>query len=60
MNAYPGLDACPRCDGSLIENDRYPERLIGCIECNRWTWPTSENVSMELPEEDIARSTAVA
>lgn len=46
-------DTCPRCNGSLIEIDRFGERLIGCLECNLWTWPTSENVSMALPEDDL-------
>jgi hypothetical protein len=25
---------CDRCNGPLIEIDRYRERLVGCIECN--------------------------
>jgi hypothetical protein len=44
---------CPRCDGSLIEIDRFGERLIGCVGCNLWTYPDSESVSMALPEEDL-------
>jgi hypothetical protein len=47
------LGRCPRCNGPMIEIDRFGERLVGCVECNLWTWPTSENVSMALPEEDI-------
>ena len=47
-------DTCPHCGIPIIEIDRYGERLIGCIECNRWTWPTSaESVSMALPEDDL-------
>lgn len=42
---------CPRCNGPLIEIDRFGERLVGCIECNRWTWPDS--ISMALPEDDL-------
>jgi len=46
-------NCCPHCNGRLIEIDRFGERLVGCIECNRWTWPDSENVSMALPEDDL-------
>jgi len=28
---------CSQCNALLIEIDLYGERLIGCIECNRWT-----------------------
>jgi hypothetical protein len=34
-----------------MEIDHYGERLVGCIECNRWTrdgW-----LFMALPEEDL-------
>jgi hypothetical protein len=45
---------CPHCDGPLINIDRFGERLVGCIECNRWTWPDSAGcVSMSLPEDDL-------
>jgi hypothetical protein len=47
------LDTCPCCNGPLIEIDRFSERLVGCVECNRWTWRESENISMGLPEEDL-------
>jgi hypothetical protein len=30
------------------------ERLIGCIECNCWSWRGSDRLIMELPEEDLA------
>jgi hypothetical protein len=30
---------CPECRRPLIEIDHYGERLIGCIECNRWGRP---------------------
>jgi hypothetical protein len=42
---------CPNCHRPLIEIDHYGERLIGCIECNRWTWPgddTSAARSLEI------------
>ena len=44
---------CPRCKGPLIEIDRFGERLIGCVACNVWRWPTSPSVSMALPEADL-------
>jgi hypothetical protein len=47
------LDACPRCNGSRIEIDRFGDRLLGCIECNRWTWPGNDSITMALPEEDL-------
>src|SRR5690242_6672066 len=28
---------CKQCNQPLVEIDNYGERLIGCIECNRWT-----------------------
>jgi hypothetical protein len=50
MNYSP---RCPSCKLSVIEIDHYRERLVGCIECNRWSWRGSDRVSMELPEEDL-------
>ena len=47
------VSTCPRCNEPQTAIDRFGERLVGCIECNRWTWPTSESVSMQLPEEDL-------
>jgi hypothetical protein len=46
---------CTVCDRPMIEIERAGERLIGCIECNRWTWPDSESetLSMALPEDDL-------
>ena len=38
-------DTCPHCHRPLIEIDYYGERLIGCIECNRWSWRGSDNPS---------------
>ena len=43
----------PALQGPLIEIDPYGERLVGCIECNRWSWRGSDRLFMELPEEDI-------
>ena len=47
-------ETCPLCNGPLMEIDRYGERLVGCIECNRWSWRGSNRLFMELPEEDLA------
>jgi hypothetical protein len=44
---------CSHCHGPLIEIDHYGERLIGCVECNRWRWRGSERIFMALPEEDL-------
>jgi len=44
---------CPWCRAQLIEIDYYGQRLIGCVECNRWTWRGSKHLIMELPEEDL-------
>ena len=44
---------CFQCRGSLVEIDQYGHRLVGCVECNRWTKFGSEHLVMELPEEDI-------
>src|ERR1044071_8745106 len=42
---------CSQCSALLIEIDFYGERMIGCIDCNRWTrdwW-----LFLHLPEEDL-------
>jgi hypothetical protein len=42
---------CTQCNALLIEVDFYGERMVGCIECNRWTrdgW-----LYTHLPEEDL-------
>jgi len=44
---------CPDCHRPLIEIDHYGERLIGCIQCNRWGWPGSDEPFMALPEDDL-------
>jgi hypothetical protein len=43
-----------RCKRPLIEIDHYGERLVGCVECNRWSWRGSHRLFMELPEQDLA------
>ena len=50
---------CKQCGKALIEIDHYGERLIGCIDCNRWTWPGSDEPFMELPEDDLEALRAV-
>ena len=47
------MDTCPHCRRPLIEIDHYGERLIGRIECNRWSWPEGGRLFMELPEDDL-------
>jgi hypothetical protein len=45
-----------RCTAShrpLIEIDHYGERLIGCIECNRWGRPGDATLPMQLREDDL-------
>jgi hypothetical protein len=46
---------CNFCGLPVIEIDHYGERLIGCVDCNRWSWEGSggDRLFMELPEEDI-------
>jgi hypothetical protein len=47
------LKDCPECHASLIEIDHYGERLVGCVECNRWSWLGSHRLLLELPDDDI-------
>jgi hypothetical protein len=47
------VGTCEKCNRQLIEIDHYGERLIGCIDCNRWSWEGSKRLFMELPEEDL-------
>jgi hypothetical protein len=44
---------CPYCKRPLIEIDYYGERLIGCINCNRWGRPGDKTLVMELLEADL-------
>jgi len=50
---------CPNCHCPLIEIDHYGERLVGCIECNCWSWRGSNRLFMELPEEDLEALKAI-
>jgi hypothetical protein len=45
---------CKQCDRPLVEI----EPLLGCIECNRWTWRGSKR-EIELPEADLEALKAV-
>jgi hypothetical protein len=47
------VGTCKKCSRQLIEIDHYGERLIGCSDCNRWSWQGSKRLFMELPEEDL-------
>jgi hypothetical protein len=29
---------CPHCNGQLVEIHHYGERLVGCVNCNQWSW----------------------
>ena len=49
---------CKQCDRPLVEIDNYGDRLVGCIECNRWTWRGSKTL-IELPEADLEALKAV-
>jgi hypothetical protein len=44
---------CPHCPRALIAIDYYGDRLIGCIECNRWGRPGDDALPMQLLEEDL-------
>jgi uncharacterized protein YbaR (Trm112 family) len=50
---YNEQKSCPACHNPLIEIDRYGERLLGCIECNRWKWIGSNRPVMELAPDDL-------
>jgi len=47
------LGTCAVCNGPQLEIERLGEKLVGCIECNWWTWPTSENISVTLTKDDL-------
>ena len=44
---------CEKCNRRPLEIDHYGQRLIGCIDCNRWSWEGSKDLFMELVEEDL-------
>ena len=43
----------PHCHRALIEIDYYGDRLIGCIECNRWGRPGRRHAPHASREEDL-------
>ena len=43
--------SCLHCEEPLIEIDHYGDRLIGCVERNRWMG--DGKFLMQLREEDI-------
>jgi len=45
---------CKQCNQPLVEIDYYGERLVGCIECNRWGKPGDKTLVMELLEDNLA------
>jgi len=53
MSRHVASTVCFKCRGALIEIDHYGERLIGCVECNRWGRPDDKQLVMELMDEDI-------
>ncbi len=45
---------CPRCDSSLVEIDCYGDRLVGCLDCNRWGRPDEDDdLPMQMEGDDI-------
>ena len=44
---------CPYCKRPLTKIHYYGERLIGCINCNRWGRPGDKPLVMELMEDDL-------
>jgi hypothetical protein len=47
-------DLPPHCHGQLIEIDHYGERLVGCVNCNRWRWAGGAGgFPVALQPEDI-------
>jgi hypothetical protein len=53
MSRHVASTVCFQCRKALIEIDHYGERLIGCVECNRWGRRGDKRLVMELMEEDI-------
>jgi hypothetical protein len=51
--AKDNIEICQNCNRQVVEIDHYGERLIGCVDCNRWSWQGSKRLFMELPEEDV-------
>ena len=44
---------CPYCRRPLTQIDYFGERLVGCIDCNRWGRPSDKTLVMELLEDDL-------
>jgi hypothetical protein len=44
---------CPYCSRPLTEIDYHGERLVGCLECNRWARPGDESLVMEIMEHEL-------
>jgi hypothetical protein len=44
---------CPYCHRKLTQIDYYGERLVGCLQCNRWGKPGDKTLIMELMEDDL-------
>jgi len=44
---------CPHCQHPPIEIDYYGERLIGCVECNRWGRPDDATLPHAILENDL-------
>jgi hypothetical protein len=47
-----GANDLPSLPPPAIEIEHYGERLVGCIECNRWSLARCNRLFMELPEKD--------
>jgi hypothetical protein len=47
------FEASIACHRPLIEIDYYGERLIGCIDCNRWGKPGDATLPIQLREDDL-------
>lgn len=48
------MGICDQCGGPLIEIDYYGDRLIGCVECNKWGRISDKQRVLELKEDDLA------
>ena len=59
MHHESDMVICPSCKRPTIEIDHYGERLVGCIECNRWGRPGDKTFVMELLEDDLEALKAV-
>jgi hypothetical protein len=42
----------PTCHRPLIEIDHFGERVIGCLDCNRWGKPGDDTL-VQLLEDDL-------